>query len=149
MWRWVEQIRQHKRSCLGTAYLNMFPVENMCWKLSSSVCLGDGAIKWYEVLTAKLKELPCIERTSRLGALKRSSDHMFYSSSLAMRCTCFKRNIYRQPGLLCTPQDFAWKFKIFRKIKIFFGTKVTSEAFLSISPNLKVTGLQGGTQTKL
>ncbi len=40
------------------------------------------------------------------------------------------------------------KFKILRK-KIFFGTKVTSEAFLSISQNLKVTRLQGGTQTKL
>jgi hypothetical protein len=33
--------------------------------------------------------------------------------------------------------------------KIFFGIKVTSEAFLSISKNLKVTRLQGGTQTKL
>jgi hypothetical protein len=43
---------------------------------------------------------------------------------------------------LCT------KFKIFRK-KIFFGTKVTSEAFLSISQNLKVTRLRGGKQTKL
>ncbi len=31
----------------------------------------------------------------------------------------------------------------------FFGTKVTSEAFLSISQNLKVIRLQGGTQTKL
>jgi hypothetical protein len=31
----------------------------------------------------------------------------------------------------------------------FFGTKVTSEAFLSISQNLKVTRLQEGTQTKL
>ncbi len=43
---------------------------------------------------------------------------------------------------LCT------KFKIFRK-KIFFGTKVTSEAFLSITQNLNVLRLQGGTQTKL
>ncbi len=33
--------------------------------------------------------------------------------------------------------------------KIYFGTKVTSEAFFSISKNLKVTQLQGGTQTKL
>ncbi len=40
------------------------------------------------------------------------------------------------------------KFKMFRK-KIFFGTKVTSEAFLSISQNLNVTRLLGGTQTKL
>jgi hypothetical protein len=53
---------------------------------------------------------------------------------------------YRQPGLLCTPQNFA-KFKILRKK--YFGTKVTSESFLSISQNLKVTRLQGGTQTKL
>jgi hypothetical protein len=43
---------------------------------------------------------------------------------------------------LCT------EFKIFRK-KIFFGFKVTSEAFLNIFQNLKVTRLQGGTQTKL
>jgi hypothetical protein len=43
---------------------------------------------------------------------------------------------------LCT------KMKIFRK-EIFSRTKVTSEAFLSISQNLKVTRLQGGTQTKL
>jgi hypothetical protein len=42
---------------------------------------------------------------------------------------------------LCT------KFKIFRK-KIFFGTKVTSEAFLSSSQNLKFTRLQGCTKTK-
>jgi hypothetical protein len=33
--------------------------------------------------------------------------------------------------------------------KFFFGTKVTSEAFLSISQNLNVTRLQGGTRTKL
>jgi hypothetical protein len=39
-------------------------------------------------------------------------------------------------------------FKNFRK-KIFFGTNVTSEAFLSISQNLKATRLQGCTQTKL
>jgi hypothetical protein len=40
------------------------------------------------------------------------------------------------------------KVQIFRK-KISFGAKVTSEVFLSISQNLKVTRLQGGTQTKL
>jgi hypothetical protein len=40
------------------------------------------------------------------------------------------------------------KFKSFRK-KIFVGTKVASEAFLSISQNLKVTRLQGCTQTKI
>jgi hypothetical protein len=49
---------------------------------------------------------------------------------------------YRQPGLLCT------NLKNVRK-KIIFGTKVTSEAFLSISQNLKATRLQGCTQTKL
>jgi hypothetical protein len=43
---------------------------------------------------------------------------------------------------LCT------KFKIYRK-KIFFGSKVTSETFLSISQNLKFTRLHRGTQTKL
>jgi hypothetical protein len=43
---------------------------------------------------------------------------------------------------LCT------KFKIFGE-KLFFVTKITSEAFLSISQNLKVTRLQGCTQTKL
>jgi hypothetical protein len=35
------------------------------------------------------------------------------------------------------------------KEKIFFGTKVTPEAFLSISQDLKVTRPQGCTQTKL
>ncbi len=35
------------------------------------------------------------------------------------------------------------------KEKIFFTTKDTSEAFLSISQNLKVKRLQGGTQKKL
>jgi hypothetical protein len=60
-----------------------------------------------------------------------------------------KHNIrYRQPGLLCTPQNFAQSPKFLRK-KFFFGTKVTSEAFLSISQNLKVTSLQEGIQTKL
>jgi hypothetical protein len=33
--------------------------------------------------------------------------------------------------------------------KNIFGTKVTSEAFLIISQNLKITRLQGRTQTKL
>jgi hypothetical protein len=55
---------------------------------------------------------------------------------------------YRQPGLLCTPQNSAQSSKILGK-KIFFGTKVTFEAFLSISQNLKVKRFQGGTQTKL
>jgi hypothetical protein len=36
--------------------------------------------------------------------------------------------LYRQPGLLCTPRQLCTKFKIFRK-NIFFGTKITSEAF--------------------
>jgi hypothetical protein len=34
---------------------------------------------------------------------------------------------YRQPGLLCTPQNFAQSSKFLEK-KV-FGTKVTSEAF--------------------
>ncbi len=33
--------------------------------------------------------------------------------------------------------------------KNIFGTMVTSEAFLSLTQNLRVTRLQGGTQTKL
>jgi hypothetical protein len=36
--------------------------------------------------------------------------------------------LHRQPGLLCTPRNFAQSSKFFRK-KIFFGTKVTSEHF--------------------
>jgi hypothetical protein len=40
------------------------------------------------------------------------------------------------------------KLKISKK-KIFFVTKITSETFLSVSQNLKVTRLQGCTQTKL
>jgi hypothetical protein len=55
---------------------------------------------------------------------------------------------FRLPGLLCTPQNFAQSSK-FLGTKIFFGPKVTSEAFLSIFEILKVTRLQGGTQTKL
>ncbi len=43
---------------------------------------------------------------------------------------------------LCT------EFKIFRK-KYFFLVLKLPEAFLSISQNLNVTRLQGGTQTKL
>jgi hunchback-like protein len=38
---------------------------------------------------------------------------------------------YRQPGLLCTSRKFAQSSKFFKK-KIFFGTKVTSEAFPKI-----------------
>jgi hypothetical protein len=56
--------------------------------------------------------------------------------------------LYRQPGLLRTPQKFAQMSQLAGK-KYFFGTKVTSETFLNISQNLKVTRLQGGTQTKL
>ncbi len=55
---------------------------------------------------------------------------------------------YRQPGLLCTPRNFAQSSKFYGK-EYFFGAKVTSEAFLSISQNMKVTRLQGCTQTKL
>ncbi len=68
-------------------------------------------------------------------------------SSARWLTPCLRR--YRQPGLLCTPQNtkLCTKFKIFRK-KIFFGTKVTSEAFLSSSQNLKFTRLQGCTKTK-
>jgi hypothetical protein len=54
----------------------------------------------------------------------------------------------RQPGLLCTPRNFAQSSKFLGK-KYFFGTKVTSEAFLSVSRNLKVARLQGCTKTKL
>ncbi len=54
---------------------------------------------------------------------------------------------YRHPGLLCTPQNFAQSSKFLGRN--LFDTKVTSEAFLSITQNLKVTCLQGGTQTKL
>jgi hypothetical protein len=38
---------------------------------------------------------------------------------------------YRQPGLLCTPQNFARSSKL--SGKNIFGTKVTFEAFLSTS----------------
>jgi hypothetical protein len=57
------------------------------------------------------------------------------------------RRVYRQPGLLRTPQNFAQSSKILGKK--YFWYKITSEAFVSISQNLKVTRLQGGTQTKL
>ncbi len=61
--------------------------------------------------------------------------HIFSHSSPSGRLTLHSTK-------LCT------KFKIIRKKNI-FGTKVTSEAFLSISQNLNVTRLQGCTQTKL
>jgi hypothetical protein len=57
---------------------------------------------------------------------------------------------YRVPSARLTLHStkLCAKFKIFRKKK-FPGTKVTCEAFLSISQNLKATSLQRGTQTKL
>ncbi len=48
---------------------------------------------------------------------------------------------------LCTSQNLAQSSKFLGKN--FFGTKVTSEAFLSIAQNRKVTRLLRGTQTKL
>jgi hypothetical protein len=77
-----------------------------------------------------------------------------YSSISKSSADACKGNIYGrkpnycQPGLLCTSQNFAHTSKFLGK-KYFLGTKVTSEAFLSIPQNLKVTRLQGGTQTKL
>ncbi len=50
--------------------------------------------------------------------------------------------------LICTPRNFAQSSKFLGKTS-FFGTKVTSESFLSISQNLKVTRPQGGTQMKI
>ncbi len=55
---------------------------------------------------------------------------------------------YRQPGLLCPPRNFEQSSIFFGKF-FFFGTEVTSEAFLSISPNLKVTHLQVSTRTRI
>ncbi len=55
---------------------------------------------------------------------------------------------YRHPGFLCTPQNFA-QSSTFSERKKNSATKVTFEASLSISQNLKVTRLQGCTQTKL
>ncbi len=49
--------------------------------------------------------------------------------------------LYRHPGLLCTPQSFARSSKFSGK-KLFFGTKVTSEACLKFFQNLNVTRLQ-------
>jgi hypothetical protein len=52
--------------------------------------------------------------------------------------------------LTCTPQNFAQSSKFLgKKYFLILLTKVTSEAFLSIPQNLKVTRLQGCTQTKL
>ncbi len=53
---------------------------------------------------------------------------------------------YRQPRLHYTPQNFAQSSKFLGK-KFFFGTKVTSQAFLCISQILKVKCLQGSRQT--
>ncbi len=43
---------------------------------------------------------------------------------------------YRQPGLLCTPQNFA-QSSMFLGKKIFFGTKVTAEALFKHFPKLE------------
>jgi hypothetical protein len=69
---------------------------------------------------------------------------------LAWQTPTFDQKSLKVPSARLTLHStkLCMKFKIFRK-RIFVGTKVTSEAFLSISQNLKVTGLQGGTQTKL
>jgi hypothetical protein len=71
---------------------------------------------------------------------------------------CYPRDLCRQrndivrhvPSARLTLQftKLCTKFNILRE-KIFFVTKINSETFLSISQNLKVTRLQGCTQTKL
>jgi hypothetical protein len=76
-------------------------------------------------------------------------DHCaFLMTESLIKPTNLVKSTYRQPGLVCTPQNFAPSSKFLGKIKI-FGTKVTSEGFLSSSQNLKVTPLQGCTKTKL
>ncbi len=49
--------------------------------------------------------------------------------------------MYRHSGLLCTPQNFAQSLTFLVKKKC-FGTKVISEAFLSMSQILKDTRLR-------
>jgi hypothetical protein len=98
----------------------------------------------------KLKDLfirPNI-MTKRMTGELRLGRFFFFFEEKAVQLFFSLSTAYRQPGLLCTPQNFAQSSKFLGK-KIFVGTMVTSEAFLSISQNLKVTRLQGCTRTKL
>ncbi len=76
-----------------------------------------------------------------------SGDSTSLGSTFALNSRFVLTETYRQPGLRCTPQNLAQSSKFLGKKNI-FGTKVTFEAFLTISQNLKVTHLQGCTQTK-
>jgi hypothetical protein len=73
--------------------------------------------------------------------------HFSYSTSAKTRTVHVPHDV-PSARLTLHSTKFAARFKIFRK-KILFVTKVTSEIFLSISQNLKVTRLSGCTQTKL
>ncbi len=79
--------------------------------------------------------LPFVGRLARLDVVwaSQSKNKNFHVPSARLTLHSTK---------LCT------KFKNFTK-KILFGTKITSEAFSSISQNFKVTRPQGYTQTKL
>jgi hypothetical protein len=79
-----------------------------------------------------------VNMLSRLGKIRRFCSSHLGSASLKIPSA----RLTLHSTKLCT------NFKIFRK-KIFFGTKVTFEALLSSSQNLKVTRLQGCTKTKL
>ncbi len=97
------------------------------WESQTTVC-NSANIQLWTGLRAGLEELVWVV-LQRMGGKKRVRD--MPSARLTLHST-----------KLCT------EFKIFREI-FFFGTKVTSETFLSNSQNLNVTRLPGGTQTKL
>ncbi len=76
-----------------------------------------------------------------------STNKQYWRLTFLRNKKCFWKNVkekiaakenykYRQPGLICTPQSFAQSSKYLGK-EYFFGPKVTSKVFLSISQNLK------------
>jgi hypothetical protein len=127
---------------------------------------GPGNIRLNADVFEQLTRLGYTRQQARLGLLKggntlagaldalsgglsvQSADAERVSNIIKATVVVVCRYVYRQPGLLCTPRNFAQSSKLVRE-KIFFGTKVASEAVIIISQNLKVTRLQGGTQTTL
>ncbi len=98
---------------------------------------------------SRLLLLPALERAAASGEGRLLLDHRphrwssYEDHRILLRL--FNTVSYAYLALHETLQEVQ---NFYEKKKMFFGTKVTSEAFLSISQNLKVTRLQGCKQTK-
>jgi hypothetical protein len=86
-------------------------------------------------------------RNNKEANFKKNNNYKKKKTPVKHDC-CVHTTLVPSARLTLNSTKLCTKFKIFRK-KIFFGTKVNSEAFLSSSQNLKVTRLQGCTKTKL